>query len=127
MRIVFMGTPEFAVPSLTAMLAHGDEVVAVVTQPDRPRGRGRKVTPSPVKAVAEKAGLDVLQPTRIRTEEFLEQIRAYRPDLIVVTAYGRILPKALIELPDPRHHQRPCLAVAEVSRRRSDPMGSYQL
>ncbi|MEJ2689253.1 MAG: methionyl-tRNA formyltransferase [Deltaproteobacteria bacterium] len=99
MRIVFMGTPEFAVPSLTAMLAHGEEVVAVVTQPDRPRGRGRKVTPSPVKTVAEKAGLEVLQPTRIKTEEFLDQLRAYRPDLIVVTAYGRILPKALIELP----------------------------
>jgi len=99
MRIIFMGTPDFAVPSLKAMLDHGEEVVAVVTQPDRPRGRGRKVTPSPVKTVAEAAGVDVLQPAKIRTEEFLEQIRAYRPDLVVVTAYGRILPKALIELP----------------------------
>ena len=99
MRIIFMGTPEFAVPSLTAMLEHGEEVVAVVTQPDRPRGRGRKVVPSPIKMVAEKAGLDVLQPTKIRTEGFLDELRSYRPDLIVVTAYGRILPKSLIELP----------------------------
>lgn len=99
MRILFMGTPEFAVPSLTALLRHGEQVVAAVCQPDRPSGRGRKLTPPPVKLAALEAGVPVLQPTAIRTAAFLEQIAALRPDLTVVTAYGRILPKALIELP----------------------------
>ncbi len=98
-RIVYMGTPQFAVPALEALLAHGEEVVAVVTQPDRPKGRGRKLTPPPVKEVALAAGLPVLQPKSIRTDEFLTEIRGLRPDLIVVVAFGRILPKALIELP----------------------------
>jgi methionyl-tRNA formyltransferase len=99
MRIIFMGTPEFAVPSLAALLDNGEQVVLVITQPDRPRGRGRKMTPPPVKVVAEKAGIPVLQPSKIKTADFLEQIHSYAPDLTVVAAYGRILPKSLIELP----------------------------
>jgi methionyl-tRNA formyltransferase len=98
-RLIFMGTPDFAVPSLEALLNHGEEVAAVVCQPDRPRGRGRKVSPPPVKVLAEKHNLPVLQPTKIRTEEFLNQIAAYKADLIVVAAYGRILPGALLNLP----------------------------
>ncbi|MDH5297787.1 MAG: methionyl-tRNA formyltransferase [Desulfobulbaceae bacterium] len=98
-RIVYMGTPDFAVPALEALLAHGEEVVAVVTQPDRPKGRGRKLAPPPVKEVALAAGIPVLQPKSIKTEEFLAEIGQYRPDLIVVVAFGRILPKPLIELP----------------------------
>lgn len=98
-RIIFMGTPEFAVPSLQALLDHKENVVAVVSQPDRPKGRGQKLTPPPVKVLAEANGIPVLQPKKIKTDEFLDTIRSYNPDLIVVTAYGRILPGPLLNLP----------------------------
>jgi methionyl-tRNA formyltransferase len=99
LKIVFMGTPEFALPSLQALLASRHEVVAVVTQPDRPRGRGRKVTAPPVKELAQRAGLPVLQPTAIRTVAFREELQGYGADVFAVTAYGRILPGALLNLP----------------------------
>jgi len=94
-----MGTPEFAVPSLKALIESGDEVVAVVTQPDKPRGRGLEVTPPPVKILAQKYGIPVLQPQKIKTEEFLKQLEELRPDIICVVAYGKILPKGILELP----------------------------
>jgi len=94
-----MGTPDFAVPSLSGLLAHGEHVVAVVTQPDRPKGRGRKLTAPPIKQLAIDAGLPVLQPEKIRGSDFLDRIRDFQPDLIVVTAYGRILPGHLLNLP----------------------------
>ncbi|ALS27470.1 methionyl-tRNA formyltransferase [Paenibacillus sp. 32O-W] len=99
MRIVFMGTPEFAVPSLELLVREGYDVAAVVTQPDRPKGRKRTLTPPPVKEVALKHGLPVLQPERIRRPEAVEAIAAYKPDLIVTAAYGQILPVAVLELP----------------------------
>ncbi len=99
LRIIFMGTPEFAVPSLQALLDSRHEVLAVVTQPDRPRGRGRKMTAPPVKDLAIKAGLQVLQPTAIRTGEFRDELKAYQPDVFAVTAYGRILPGPLLDMP----------------------------
>jgi len=99
LRIIFMGTPEFAVPSLQALLDHGKEVVAVVCQPDKPKGRGRKLSPPPVKELAMSAGIPVLQPTKVRTPEFLEELRSYQPDLMVVTAYGRILTGPVLSLP----------------------------
>ena len=98
LTIVFMGTPDFAVPSLQALLAGPDRVAAVVCQPDRARGRGRKVSPPPVKVVAEQAGLPVLQPDSVRTPDFIKTLRAYAPDLLVVVAYGRILPEPLLRL-----------------------------
>lgn len=98
-RIIYMGTPQFAVPTLEALIAHNENVVAVVTQPDRPKGRGRKLTPPPVKETALAAGLPVLQPKSIKTDEFLAEIAAYKPDLIVVVAFGRLLPGPLINLP----------------------------
>ncbi len=98
-RIIFMGTPEFAMPSLQALLDHGEEVVAVVCQPDKPKGRGRKLSPPPIKELALAAGIPVLQPTKVKTPEFLEELRGYQPDLMVVTAYGRILPGPLLNLP----------------------------
>ena len=97
-RIVFMGTPEFAVPSLEACLEVG-EVVAVVTQPDRPKGRGQELSAPPVKAVAQARSLPVLQPARIRGTAFHEEIRALRPDVGVVAAYGKILPQELLDVP----------------------------
>ncbi len=99
LRIIFMGTPDFAVSTLQALIDSPDQVVTVICQPDRKKGRGKKLSPPPVKVLAEQAGIPVLQPTAIRTDEFLEQIRALQPDLIVVTAYGRILPGSLLNLP----------------------------
>ncbi|GIP32952.1 methionyl-tRNA formyltransferase [Paenibacillus sp. J2TS4] len=99
MNIVFMGTPDFAVPSLEMLLDNHYPVKAVVTQPDRPKGRKRTLTPPPVKQAAELRGLPVLQPERIRREEAVEQIRQLEPDLIVTAAYGQLVPKSILELP----------------------------
>jgi methionyl-tRNA formyltransferase len=100
MRILFWGTPDFAVPSLRALLGEGHDVIGVVTQPDKPRGRSRsQLDPSPVKRVAIEEGLPVLQPNKPRGEEFLAQMRALEPELSVVVAYGHILPSAVIDLP----------------------------
>ncbi|QAY65527.1 methionyl-tRNA formyltransferase [Paenibacillus protaetiae] len=99
MRIVFMGTPDFAVPSLHVLLEQGYDVVGVVTQPDRPKGRKRTLTPPPVKEEAMKRGLPVLQPERMRSEEAVAALAELKPDLIVTAAYGQILPKAVLELP----------------------------
>jgi methionyl-tRNA formyltransferase len=99
LRIVFFGTPAFAVPSLEALIASRHKVVAVVSQPDRPKGRGQHVQPTPTHLVADRSGIPVLQPTRIRDEAFLQQIRDLTPDLGVVAAFGRILPDALLQLP----------------------------
>jgi methionyl-tRNA formyltransferase len=99
LRIVFFGTPDFAVTSLDGLIDSSHEVIAVVTQPDRPRGRGHRVSASPVKARAEAAGAPVLQPDRLRDDAFLDTIRTLAPDLGVVAAYGRLLPEVLLALP----------------------------
>lgn len=99
MRIVFMGTPEFAVPSLEALLRSDDHVVGVVTQPDRPKGRGQQLTPSPVKLIAQREGIPLLQPVKMKAPEFLEPLAAWKPDLIAVTAFGRILHPGILSLP----------------------------
>ena len=100
MRIVFMGTPEFAVPALEKLCAAADcEVAAVYTPPDRPRGRGRGVESSPVKAAAVRLGLPVLQPNSFRSREAQAELAAYAPDVIAVAAYGRLLPPAVLNLP----------------------------
>ncbi len=94
-----MGTPAFAVPSLKALLDRGENVVCVVTQPDRPKGRGRKIMMPPVKELALKASIPFLQPESIRGDEFLAELRQYHPDIIGLTAYGNILPENTINLP----------------------------
>ncbi|MGQ0812183.1 MAG: methionyl-tRNA formyltransferase [Nitrospiraceae bacterium] len=99
MRLVFMGTPSFAVPSLEALLKSDDSVVGVVTQPDRPKGRGQSLTASPVKMVCEREGLPYLQPQKMKDPAFLDALRAWQPDLIVVAAFGRILPPVILSLP----------------------------
>jgi methionyl-tRNA formyltransferase len=99
LRIVFAGTPEFSVPSLQACRASGAEVVAVYTQPDRPAGRGRKLTPGPVKQAALAAGLPVEQPASLKSTDAQAALAAYAPDLLVVIAYGLILPRAVLALP----------------------------
>ncbi|GFO69446.1 methionyl-tRNA formyltransferase [Geomonas limicola] len=99
MRIVFMGTPQFACPTLKTLIDRGENVVAVVTQPDRPKGRGQQTLPPPVKELAVTHGIPVLQPVKVRHPEAIEEIRALEPDLIVVVAFGQILPKALLDIP----------------------------
>ena len=99
LRLVFAGTPEFAVPGLHACSAAGAEVAAVYTQPDRPAGRGRKLAPSPVKAAALAAGIPVEQPESLKPAHAQQRLRDYAPDLVVVIAYGLILPRAVLAIP----------------------------
>ena len=99
LRLVFFGTPDFAVPTLEALLDSRHDVAGVVTQPDRPRGRGQRVSDSPVKRVALSRGVPVLQPDRLKDESFLAGLRAWHADAGVVAAYGKILPAAVLEAP----------------------------
>ena len=99
MKVLFWGTPEFALPTLAALLGEGHHVVGVVTQPDRPAGRGRALSAPPVKEMALEEGLPVLQPERARGEELLTQLRALEPDVSVVAAYGQFLPTEVLDLP----------------------------
>ncbi|MDD6033738.1 MAG: methionyl-tRNA formyltransferase [Oscillospiraceae bacterium] len=99
MNIVFMGTPEFAVPCLTALVEAGYPVTGVFTQPDKPKGRGHKLQPTPVKEYALQQNIPVFQPKTLKNEEALADLRSCAPDLIVVVAYGRILPRTVLDLP----------------------------
>lgn len=98
-KIIFMGTPEFAVPVLKALHRSNQNLALVVTRPDRPKGRGRKVIPPPVKEVAINLGCEVDQPASIRTAEFANRMAKYKPDIIVVVAFGHIIPKAILAIP----------------------------
>lgn len=99
MKLVFFGTPEFAVPALKALIDSKHEVIIVVTQPDRQSGRGRKMKACPVKVEAQNAGIHVLQPQKARDTDFINELKKLNPDLIVVVAYGQILPPEIIHLP----------------------------
>mgnify|MGYP001336614638 CR=1 FL=1 len=99
MNIVFMGTPQFAVPSLLQLVDNGYSIKGVVTQPDRPKGRKRILTPPPIKEAAVQRGLPVMQPERLRTPEAINELAAWQPDLIITAAYGQILPKEVLDMP----------------------------
>jgi methionyl-tRNA formyltransferase len=99
MRIVFMGTPDFAVPSLQALVKNGHDVLGVFTQPDRPAGRGKNLKPSPVKVAALELGLAVFQPEKVKTSDSIQQLKELAPDAIIVVAYGQILSKEILNLP----------------------------
>ncbi|MBA1333787.1 MAG: Methionyl-tRNA formyltransferase [Firmicutes bacterium] len=99
MRVVFMGTPEFAAVSLKKLISTGYNVEAVVTQPDRPKGRGKKIQPPPVKQVACSAGIEVLQPERVRDKDFVSELKKISPDVIVVVAFGQILQEEILNIP----------------------------
>ena len=99
MKIVFMGTPDFAVPTLQILLDRQHTVQAVVTQPDRPKGRGRTLVAPPVKVLAEQRGIPVLQPEKVRRAEFIHTLQELAPDVIVVVAYGQILPESILNIP----------------------------
>src|SRR5437016_4569391 len=99
MRLVFLGTPEFAVPTLEQTVAAGHEVTAVFTQPDRPKGRGQKDAMPPVKQAALRLDLPVFQPERVRRPEVVQQLLDLRPDAMVVVGYGQIIPQVIIDIP----------------------------
>ena len=99
MKVIFMGTPDFAVGTLKALIASEHEVAAVVTQPDKPKGRGKTMQYTPVKEVAVEAGIPVLQPVKVRDPQVVEELRAYQADVIVVVAFGQIIPKSILEMP----------------------------
>ena len=99
MKVVFMGTPDFSVGTLEALVEAGYEITGVVTQPDKPKGRGKQMMPTPVKEAAEKHGLPVYQPRRVRDAEAIEEIRKMEPDVIVVVAFGQIIPKEILDMP----------------------------
>lgn len=100
MRIIFMGTPDFAVPSLECLFKEGHEILAVFTQPDRPAGRGKQPKQSPVKVAAQKLGLTIRQPEKINTPEVIELLKSLQPELIVVVAYGKKLPVGILQIPE---------------------------
>jgi methionyl-tRNA formyltransferase len=99
LRLIFMGTPEFAVPTLLELVAHGHEIAAVYTRAAKPAGRGMKLQPTPVEVEARRLGIPVLTPTTLKTQEALEQFRAHNADVAVVVAYGMILPQAILDAP----------------------------
>jgi methionyl-tRNA formyltransferase len=99
LRIIFMGTPEFACPTLQRLIDRGENIIAVVTQPDRPKGRGQKPEAPPVKTLAERHGIPVFQPVKVRTPDAVDHIRELAPDLVVVVAFGQILPQRLLDIP----------------------------
>ena len=99
MRIVFMGTPDFAVPCLRELLSEKHEIAAVITQPDRAKGRGNKLAASPVKVLAAEAGIPVYQPEKVRTGEFMQVLKDLAPDVMIVVAFGQILSQEILDLP----------------------------
>lgn len=99
MNIIFMGTPEFAIPSLAMLIASDNTIVGVITQPDRPKGRGKKLQPPPVKTLALQHELPVLQPERVKEENFIQSLKTKNSDLIVVVAFGQILPPKILRIP----------------------------
>lgn len=99
MRLAFLGTPAFAVPALEALLRAGHDVIEAVTQPDRPKGRGRVLAPSPVKEAAQRAGVPIYQPERIRRPEAVAHLAELRPDIMIVVGYGQIIPQSVIDIP----------------------------
>jgi methionyl-tRNA formyltransferase len=99
LRVIFMGTPEFACPTLQKLIDRGEQVVAVVTQPDRPKGRGQRLMPPPVKVLAARHAIPVYQPVKVRDPDFIGLLRQLNPDVIVVVAFGQILPKSLLDIP----------------------------
>ena len=99
MPVVFFGTPEFAIPPLMSLIEEGEDVVLVVTQPDRVKGRGHRLTPPPVKVIAEERGLEVIQPETLKDGTLIGRLNSLKPEFIIVVAYGKILPKSILSIP----------------------------
>lgn len=125
LRIVFMGTPEFAVPSLRALVRSGYNVVGVVTTPDKPAGRGQKLHESDVKIAARELGLPILQPEKLRDPAFVSTMEELRPDLGIVIAF-RMLPEVVWAMPRLGHLQPACVAAAAIQGCGTDQLGDHQ-
>jgi methionyl-tRNA formyltransferase len=121
MRLIFAGTPEFAALALKALIDAGHDIPLVLTQPDRPAGRGMKLKMSPVKEVALAHGIDVAQPENLKTEAARQPILDAQADVMIVAAYGLILPQVVLDMPRLGLHQHSCLAAAALARRGADP------
>ena len=99
MKLIFMGTPDFAVPTLKTLIESRHEVIAVITQPDKPKGRGKEMQFPPVKEAALEAGIPVYQPVTVRDEKFVAMMAEWKPDAIIVAAFGQLLPKSILDMP----------------------------
>jgi methionyl-tRNA formyltransferase (EC 2.1.2.9) len=97
--IVFFGTPDFAVPTLKSLIANNENILLIITQPDKPKGRGKNVQPPAVKEIAIRQGLRVLQPEKIRDDNFIETLKKLNPEIAIVVAYGKIIPREILEIP----------------------------
>ena len=116
MRILFMGTSEFAVPALQGLISHKFELIAVVTQPDRPSGRGKRLNPPPVKVVATEHDIPVYQPEKVRKPNFVRTLKRLAPDVIVVAAFGQLLPPDDFGYPALWYHQFASFSASKVPR-----------
>ena len=125
MRVIFMGTPDFAVGTLEAVIAAGHEVVLAVTQPDKPKGRGKSMQAPPVKECAAAHHIPVYQPARIREAECIAYLKEFQPDIMIVAAFGQILPKDLRDAKI-RLCQCTCFFASEIPRGSTNPVGSHQ-
>ena len=125
LRVAFLGSPAFAVPSLTRLLEDGHTLALVLTQPDRPAGRGQALRPPPVKSAAQKHRLPLLQPERLNDPTVLSALADAQPDVIAVTAFGQFLPRA-VRAPEARMCERARLLAPEVSRRGANQLGADQ-
>ena len=126
MKIIFMGTPDFSVGTLEALVEAGHEVVLAVTQPDKPKGRGKEMQFTPVKECALAHNIPVYQPKKIREPECIEELKKYQADVCVVVAFGQILPKRDSGNDTVRMYQCPCIPSAEIPRCCTNPMGGHQ-
>ena len=126
MRILFMGTPDFAVASLKRLVEDGHDVCGVFTQPDKPKNRGHKLVQTPVKEYALSQDIPVYQPLKMRDGEALSIVQTLQPELIVVAAYGRILPEEGLQRGPLRLHQCPCIPAAQVSGSGAHQLGDPQ-
>lgn len=125
MRVVFMGTPDFAVGALESIIRAGHDVAAVVTQPDKPKGRGKEMQMTPVKACAVLHEIPVFQPVKVKESDAVEQLRKYGADVFVVAAFGQILSPGNPDNAEVRLCEYPCLSAAQIQRRCADSMGDY--
>ena len=126
MRIIFMGTPDFSVPALKALVEAGHDVIAVITQPDKPKGRGKEVQMPPVKEQALEYNIPVYQPVKARDPEFVKFLTDLAPDVMVVAAFGQLLPKSILRHPQIRLYQYTCLTSSQIPGCISDTVCSYQ-
>ena len=116
MRILFMGTSEFAAPALKALISHKFELIGLVTQPDRPSGRGKRLSPPPVKVIAAEHDIPVYQPEKVRKPDFVKILKRLAPDVIVVAAFGQLLPQTVLDIPPCGYYQFASLSSSEISR-----------